>query len=304
MNGPLFSEHTDMLIDILDNSNIDLTEKKFRKDTLLNVYNKMKQTNIIDNRYYQLSHEIRSLEFLNNIGSVKIAKDSSGKAAGCDFVLNTDYQVECVCSSTGDEKSNGFHEYSLKNTINKGIIDYGKKEKIILTRFSSSIEDKLSFYNTHVINKTISENNPYVIFLGIGNLSYETFPGTFGFVLNEVLFGVGHERLYIDKDTNKHIKTDYEHNMNIFKHNGAEIDCNIFANPRYIKVSGIVFSIANLDERYNKNNTFLFINPFAKNKIKAKKFGNVIYWRKDKKDSYIPRYKGKNLNYKLAKKYF
>ena len=62
INNELFSDHTTMLLDILEKNNIDLKEKEYRKKELLDIYNHMKDTQIIDNKYYNISHEIRSLE--------------------------------------------------------------------------------------------------------------------------------------------------------------------------------------------------------------------------------------------------
>lgn len=298
MNDKLFQKHTDMLIEILDTSLIDQKEKDYRKNTLLNVYNKMKRENKIYNRYYELSHEIRSLEFLEFYGNVQIANDRKSKEAGCDFLFDCNYQIECVCSSSGNEKINGLDKFH-----GSGVFDYNKKENIILTRFTKSIDDKVKFYFDHLKNGTISENNPYIIFLGIGNLSYGTFVGKFGFVLNKVLFGVGSKRLHYDLKENKFIKMDYTYTDAISNHNGAEIECNIFNNKKNDCISAIVYSVASLDERYDKTNTFLFINPLARKKIKVNIFKNLIYWRKNKDGLYLPRCNGKSLNNRLKEKW-
>lgn len=146
-----------------------------------------------------------------------------------------------------------------------------------------------------------------MIFLGLGNLTYGTFAGKYGFMLNKILFGVGCDVLTFDRKTNKIMGTEYSHNISINNHNGSSIDCNIFINHDYSCVSGILFTFATLDEHYNKDNTFLFINPFSKNKIFANRFKELIYWKSYKKDGvlkYYPRFNGKNLNSNLAKKYF
>ena len=301
INTLLFETHTDMLLEILEKSNIDDKEKEYRKNELLKVYSKMVETRKIDNKYYNISHEIRTLDFLSDFDNLHIAQDHLSKP-GCDFKISDKYEIECVCSSSGNEKLNGLNKFH-----GSGLFDYSKKEQIILTRLTQSIKEKKQFYIEHINSGTISVNMPYIIFLGLGNLSYGTFAGTFGFLLNKILFGVGHEALLINKETNKVERVEYSHNLNIKKHNGVEIDCNIFCNSDYNCVSGIIFSTASLDEKYSKNNTFLFINPYAKNKIKACDFPNMIYWRAKKEKNgyiYLPRYKGKNLNKYLKKHYW
>lgn len=301
INNELFSDHTTMLLDILEKSNVDLKEKEYRKKELLDIYNHMKDTQIINNKYYNISHEIRSLEFLENYPNIKIAQDHLSKS-GCDFEIYNNYLIECVCSSSGDEEKNGLIEFH-----GSGIFDYSKKEQIILTRLTQSLKEKKDFYNLHCINNTIDKQSPYIVFLGLGNLTYGTFTGKYGFMLNKILFGVGHDVLFLDRQTNKIIKTEYHHNVNIHNHNGSEIDCNIFCNKDYDCISAILFSVASLDEHFTPQNTFLFINPYAKNKIYANKFKNLIYWKSHKEKTglkYYPRYKGKNLNDNLSKKYF
>ena len=290
-----------MLLKILDHSDISSQEKNYRKKELLEIYNNMVKTNIIDNTYYNISHEIRSLEFLSKYPNMIIAQDHLSKP-GCDFQIYDNYLVECVCSSSGDEKKNGLDQFH-----GSGVFDYGKKEQIILTRLTQSLKEKKDFYDSHISDNVINPDKPYIVFLSLGNLTYGTFAGKYGFILNKILFGVGHDVLYIDRKTNKYVKTEYSHNIAINNHNGSKIDCNIFINQEYSCISAILFTTANLDEHYTHNNTFLFINPYAKNKIFAKRFNNMIYWKSHTEVDgikYYPRYNGKNLNNNLAKKYF
>lgn len=301
INTALFSDHTDMLLKILDDSDISFQEKTYRKKELLDIYNNMVKTNTINNTYYNISHEIRSLEFLSKYPNMVIASDHLSKP-GFDFQIYDNYLVECVCSSSGDEKKNGLDQFH-----GSGVFDYGKKEQIILTRLTQSLREKRDFYRNHLSNGIIKQNDPYIVFLALGNLTYGTFTEKYGFMLNKILFGVGHDVLYIDRKTNKYVKMDYSHNIFISNHNGSKIDCNIFVHQDYSCISAILFTTANLDEHYTRDNTFLFINPYAKNKIFANRFSNLIYWKSYKEIDgikYYPRYKGINLNDKLSKKYF
>ena len=301
MNTSLFSSHTNMLLNILDNSNIPQKEKNYRKNELLKVYNDMTKNNIIDNRYYNISHEIRSLEFLEQYPNMIIAQDHLSES-GCDFKIYDNYLVECVCSSSGNEKKNGLDQFH-----GSGMFDYRRKEQIILTRLTQSLKEKNNFYYSHIKDGSIQKNDPYIVFLGLGNLTYGTFSGKYGFMLNKILFGVGHDILYFDVQTNKFLEAKYSYNKTISNHNGSSIDCNIFANPDYSCVSAILFTCATLEEHYTPNNTFLFINPIAKNRIFANRFKQLVYWKYYKENDglkYYPRYNGKNLNNNLTKKYF
>lgn len=301
INVPLFDKCTKMLIDIIDSYITNVKEKEYRKEKLLKTYNKMMELDYIDTKYYDLAHEIKSLEFLSKYPNLKISNDHKSKS-GCDFKIYNNYNIECVSSSSGNERKNGLYKFH-----GSGIFDYNKKENIILTRLTSSIDEKTDFYYKHIKNKSIDTKEPYIIFLSLGNLSYGALSGEFGFIMNKVLFGVGHTVLYYDKKNNNFFKSEYEYKKEIFNHNNSPINCNYFSKKEASCISGILFTDALLEEHYTKENTFLFINPFSINKIKAKDFKNIVYWKQFKSDNkyyYVPRFNGKNLNDKLRQHYF
>ena len=91
------------------------------------------------------------------------------------------------------------------------------------------------------------------------------------------------------------IESFYSHVDTIKKHNGSYIDANFFVKKENKHISGIVFSDASVFDLYDCSNTFLFLNPYAENKIKVKDFKNMIYWKVNCKNEYIPRKNGKNL---------
>lgn len=302
INIPLFEKCNKMFLEILDSSDINDKEKKYRKDKLLNVYKKMLDNNYIDYKYFDIAHEIKSLQFLSQYPNLSIANDRKSKA-GCDFSIYNTYYIECVSCSSGNESKNGLDKFR-----GTGIFDYGKKENIILTRLSQALQEKRNFYDNHILNNSINPEQPYIIFLSMGDLIYGSFPGPYGFILNKLLFGVGHTLLEFDTINNKVLGLKYDYKQNIFNHNNSPIECNYFCNEDNSCISAILFSCADLEELYTKDNTFLFINPLATNKIYAKKFNNIVYWKSCKSENgreiYIPRFKGKNLNENTRKYFF
>ena len=302
INIPLFDYSTKMLIEILDKSNINEKEKEYRKKELLDIYNRMLNDNVIYNKYYDIAHEIKSLEFLSKYPNMLISDDHLHKS-GCDFKICNNYNIECVSSLSGNEENNGYYKFR-----GEGVFNYKIKENIILTRLTQSISSKKNFYDEHIKNKSMNEKDPYIIFLSMGNLVYGAFPGKYGFVLNKILFGVGNVVYTYDRKTNTIRNPEYQYKNEIINHNGSPINCRIFSSDENTCISAILFSHAYIDEHYTKNNTFLFINPFAKNKITVKTFNNIVYWRhcynKNGKLVYFPKYKGKNLNENLSKTVF
>lgn len=125
------------------------------------------------------------------------------------------------------------------------------------------------------------------------------FHGEYGFELLNILVGKSHLALKIDSKTNKSIGSYYTHVENIKKQNGSAINANFFVNKKNEHISGIIFTDAYICDLYNKDNTFLFLNPYAINKIKVSDFRDLIYWKENRNMEYIPRYRGKNLWHKI-----
>ena len=87
-------------------------------------------------------------------------------------------------------------------------------------------------------------------------------------------------------------------------HNNKPIDANFLMHGTNKNVSGVIFTSANMNELYTTENTYIFLNPFARNQIKVKDFWDFYYWRVNKNKEYIPRYRRKNLWSDMNKEYF
>lgn len=141
----------------------------------------------------------------------------------------------------------------------------------------------------------IKKDEKCIIFISLGDIAEDFFSGQYGFELLNVLIGKGQLTLKIDKNTNQFVEGYYRHVDTIKKQNNAHIDANFFINEENQHVSAVLFTDASTCELYDTGNTFLFLNPYATNKVKVKDFPNLVYWRGNKNMEYIPRYKGKNL---------
>lgn len=145
----------------------------------------------------------------------------------------------------------------------------------------------------------IEEDEKCIIFLSLGELSIDFFSGKYGFDFLDILIGKGNKTIRIDDKTCRGTNTFYLHEAYIYKHNGSEINANFFNAIDNTHISGIIFTDADMNEFYNLKNTYLFINPFADKKINVKDFRNLIYWKKNNKNEYIPRCNGKDYWHKI-----
>lgn len=290
MNSKLFDRHQNELFSILDSCGMSDKEIQLRKNRIRQSVDliRREESSQAYALYNQRAHEIDSIPFLKQFGNITITEDSS-HVKGCDFILNGHIYIECICASEGDMTKNNLDKF--KNC--EGLFDYRKKKTILNTRFTSSLCEKKDFYNNRV-GKSIPENYPYIIFLKTGSLAYEWFEDEYGMALLDVLLGRGEQTVTID-DNNKIIGVGYTHNEYIEKHNGKKINCNLFLDKDFQCVSAVLLATAPLSEEYSCKNNFLFINPFTLNKIFAKDFWGLTYWKADKKGCYSPRKKGRVL---------
>ena len=248
----------------------------------------------IDTRYYNLAHEIKALQILRIYGEIEPALDYK-HTDGCDVILDDHYQIEFVCASPGTNTAeSGYDRFSVRNLKGFMINDYAEKERFLFTRIATALDAKLSFYKKHIPNNSISNDKPYLIFLGLGELAIEIFCGDNGISLTGVLLGKGCPTITISGDGTV-IDRGYTHNENFPKYNGAPIDCNLFCREEYCCISGVIFSEADLFTDYTTQNTWLFLNPFAKNKIRKKDFPGMVYWSANKYGDYSPRRNGKRI---------
>lgn len=285
---------TEHLLTALKSLNLSDEEYNYRKEKLLAAEQKKGESLwTISNEYFNLAHEIKAFLFLQQFGLVEVSSDRL-HTPGCDCTLNQKYQLECVCSSGGDAIKNGLAEFATLKNLNQ-IVDYGEKEKILLSRLTSSLKEKRDFFLDHQRKGTIDSSNPYIVFLGLGELSMEMFVGKYGIELTGILFGKGAPYIRINSETGEFLSSGYTFEPVLHKKNGSEIGRTIFQQKEYKCISGIIFSKAGLNDLYSTENTWLFVNPMAHTKIVKKDFSGMIYWDERQRE-YRPYKKGRRID--------
>lgn len=117
-------DYSEQLFEILRHSGLSKKEIDYRIMNLKRAERGSSDISKVGDRCYNLAHEIRSLQFLEQYGNVSVSQDSAS-VAGVDYILN-DYYIECVCASAGNAKENGLEKCCVKNTLGM-LIEYSEK---------------------------------------------------------------------------------------------------------------------------------------------------------------------------------
>lgn len=283
MDIKLLYENLNDLTSLLDSFEMSNEEKEYRKNNLWRGYED--SIVIVDNKYYDFSHETRSIVFLNKISSNVVISSDSKSEVGCDITMDNIYKIECVCCHQGDTKINELCDYLVVNKI----VDGKKKEDIVLSRITQAIEEKKKKYHDYKEKGILLDSDVFIIFIGLGELSYYQSFGENSIDFNKVLFGADQISYTIDLKRETIIDAGYTQRKKMIvcktKDNidrEVSINCNLFSDNNYSFISGIILSTAELNESYTFENTIMFINPLAKNKIDISNFGNIRYWCEEK----------------------
>lgn len=152
INKKLFLNLNKTLIDILNDSNLDVNEIEDKKNKLNDWLNEMINTNKLNNYYYSLAHEIKSYKFLEKMGNLVMAKDTRNEK-GPDFRLNN-YKIECVCCSSGDVDNNGLENYRLNENQKEVVFDYNKLLEILLPRITQALNEKSDKFRKYINDRS------------------------------------------------------------------------------------------------------------------------------------------------------
>lgn len=285
-----------MLVSILFDlkKSLGLQEFDFRSQNLQRVFDGMLRVGKIDDSYYSIAHEIRAIEMFSKMDLIKVYKDSRSEP-GVDLEYRNNL-VECVISTAGSDRNLGILRKSGYQQYDD-IIDYNEKFRQISLRVLSSISSKRLKFCDDIRKGLYNEKQPFCIFLNLGSLSQEWFPGEYCKEATRFLVGRGHPRISINTLTGElNGGISYDYTPIIKNNNNSDVVTNVFGDPTNCCISAIIISSAELNELYTNKNTVVFTNPHAKNKIKVNDFRNFSYWRVYKKNEYVPRKNGKRLN--------
>lgn len=277
---------TDDLVEILRKNNLPEKEIEYRAERLLKAAEAPPAPcEAVSSQYYNIAHEIRSLEFLSKYGSARIAMDSTSEA-GCDIILDNKLQIECICCSPGKSGDNGWADY-LRTERQWEMRDTRIAEDFILSRITNAISNKRDFYWKHIEKESAVAGRPYIVFLGLGSLHTKVLFDDSGREILRVLFGADKPTLKYDESNEKFIFDGYTYNRQLEKWNGSKIDSIIFRLKEYRFLSGIIVTVGGVGEEYSENETWLFTNPNAINCLTEDDLKGMPSWRENSKGKYV-----------------
>lgn len=197
---------------------------------------------------------------------------------GPDFIINNIY-VEAVCPEPNEILS----DLNRPTEKAKSVPNDEFNLKIL-----SALKDKSEKFKLYKTKKIIEKNSTNIIAINTSNLGGAIW-NEYGISqqprLLEVCFGIGPITLTIDRKTGNTEKSELSYKPGTVKHNGTNINSEIFLNDDYRHISGIIFSNVNFctkalgsSERINYVH-----NPLASNKLELDhfKFNNEYYLDND-----------------------
>lgn len=246
---------------------INIKEYEHRRKKICNP--QQDYSSFVETDIFQIAHEIDTAYILSRGGQVKLAKEITQKS-NIDIEYLLKYKIECTCGNQGNEKNVKINkDIGQYHNANGNLFDTLDK-KIMYNRLINSIDVKIEAYKKKYIpQQAIDSKTPYLISITnkdiLGTTGINIYDN--GCELLEILFGININSKIIKLDLEKVIKESYLH-----------VKAETFYNKNNDFLSGIIYSNATWDKRYYKNNTFLFVNPNAKNKIDISDFLQFNCW--------------------------
>ncbi len=136
----------------------------------------------------------------------------------------------------------------------------------IVLRYRAAIRDKYDKYHNYVENGIINPKDAYVIALNSCKISTAIMETDTPRILKAV-FPIGNQQITIDKKTGVVIDTGYQLRPLIRRVGGAEVRTDLFLDPQYANLSGVLYSHVSVRKIPQKmGEDFVFVhNPLAAN---------------------------------------
>lgn len=162
----------------------------------------------------------------------------------------------------------------------------------ILLRYRAAIREKFdNKYMGYLQQGIITNQDPYIIAVNSSKIP-SAYPDFEIPAILKAVFPIGNLQIRINREDGSPIDSSLAYRPSISKASGASVDTDIFMNPTYEPLTGIIFSHTSAN-RYKNNpgSDFLFVhNPISRNHVPEGFFGfGVEYIPEDKGNEYVLR---------------
>jgi len=204
---------------------------------------------------------------LINLGKKVYPKETISE--GPDIAVKDDSRiifVEAITPSEGD----------ITNPDKVPGFKFGEATQVpdnqITLRYCGAIADKFMKYKTYLEKGIVSPSDPYIIALNACKIEQAIADGSSEYDIPRIVksvFPVGNKVAYINKATGSEVPWSYQPRNKVYRSSGSPIQTDLFLNPDYQGLSGIIFSRKDLfNLPGHRGDELIFVrNPLAKNPI-------------------------------------
>jgi hypothetical protein len=120
-----------------------------------------------------------------------------------------------------------------------GIAQNIPSEALIL-RYRASIEEKFQKLLSYLEAGIVKDGDPYIIAINGRSLPFSRFEPPVPRIL-QALFPLGDPFVTIDRNTMRQVTSGYSYRAEIKKKSGAPVSTTVFLNPKYDRISAVLF---------------------------------------------------------------
>jgi type I restriction enzyme S subunit len=199
--------------------------------------------------------------FLNH-GFALIPRKDRPKAGPdlCIVDKGISFWIEAVAPSSGDGPDSVPDPETQEGLVSE--------EKIVL-RFCQAIKSKHEKHNEYIGNGLLKESDPFLVAVNGARIpNAETDQGTVPYPIQAVL-PVGLPTVTIDKGTLQKVGEGFQYRDVIVKKSSSAVPTDIFLNPKYESMSGLLFSGVHpfYFQEVSLKPVSLLCNPLQKNHV-------------------------------------
>lgn len=190
--------------------------------------------------------------------------DVSSSGSGPDVRVNSTggpVWIEAVAPAPGQEGG-----ADTVPEFGEGVFTYPEDQ--IILRYRSAIESKLERYLAYVERGVVGPHNPYVVAVSGSRLAV-AFDGTTAPDILKAVLPVGVQQIHIRLSDDQCVGSDFTHRPVIQKSSGSPVATEIFLDPAYAGISGVLFCRSDiLNPPDTAGSEFIFVhNPKATNPL-------------------------------------